>query len=177
MSALSTTFVRKRLFIHKIILVFMRKILLLITMVVCGLGLTSCSKDEDDYKQQCEEFLEKNAKREGVKVTSSGLQYEVLKEGDGKSPSVVDTVRCHYEGRLIDDTVFDSNYKGEPSKFALNQVIKGWTEGLQLMKEGSKYRFYIPYYLAYGTRGVGNIPPYAALIFDVELIEVIEKKN
>ena len=100
-------------------------------------------------------------------------QYEVLEEGNGKSPSATDIVRCHYEGRLIDGTVFDSSYKrGEPSEFALNQVIKGWTEGLQLMKEGSKYRFYIPYYLAYGTRGVGNIPPYAALIFDVELIEI-----
>lgn len=157
----------------------MKKILLLITMIVCGLGLTSCSKDEDDYEQQCKEFLDKNAKREGVKVTSSGLQYEVLEEGNGKSPSAVDNiVRCHYEGRLIDGTVFDSSYKrGEPSEFALNQVIKGWTEGLQLMKEGSKYRFYIPYYLAYGSRGIGNIPPYAALIFDVELIEVIDKKN
>ena len=173
MSALSTTFVHKRLFIHKIILVFMKKILLLITMIVCGLGLTSCSKDEDNYEQQCKEYLDKNAKREGVKVTSSGLQYEILEEGNGKSPSATDIVRCHYEGRLIDGTVFDSSYKrGEPSEFALNQVIKGWTEGLQLMKEGSKYRFYIPYHLAYGSRGVGNIPPYAALIFDVELIEV-----
>lgn len=176
MSALSTTFVHKRLFIHKIILVFMKKILLLITMIVCGLGLTSCSKDEDNYEQQCKEYLDKNAKREGVKVTSSGLQYEVLEDGNGKSPSATDIVRCHYEGRLINGTVFDSSYKrGEPSEFALNQVIKGWTEGLQLMKEGSKFRFYIPYYLAYGSRGVGNIHPYAALIFDVELIEVIEK--
>ena len=164
--------------IQKIIIVFMKKILLLITMIVCGLVLTSCSKDEDDYEQQCKEFLDKNAKREGVKVTSSGLQYEVLEEGNGKSPLATDIVRCHYEGRLIDGTVFDSSYKrGEPSEFALNQVIKGWTEGLQLMKEGSKYRFYIPYHLAYGSRGIGNIPPYAALIFDVELIEVIEKKN
>ena len=151
----------------------MKKILLLIAMVVGGLTLTSCSKDEDNYEQQCKEYLDKNAKREGVKVTSSGLQYEVLEEGEGKSPSATDVVKCHYEGRLIDGTVFDSSYKrGAPSEFALNQVIKGWTEGLQLMKEGSKYRFYIPYYLAYGSRGVGNIPPYAALIFDVELIEV-----
>lgn len=151
----------------------MKKFLLFITMILCGLGLTSCSKDEDDYEQQCQEFLDKNAKRAEVTVTSSGLQYEVQEEGNGKSPSATDIVRCHYEGRLIDGTVFDSSYKrGEPSEFALNQVIKGWTEGLQLMKEGSKYRFYIPYYLAYGTRGVGNIPPYAALIFDVELIEV-----
>ena len=159
----------------------MKKILLLITMIVCGLGLTSCSKDDDNdpivsYEENLkkgQEYLAENAKREGVTVTNSGLQYEVLQEGEGKSPSATDVVKCHYEGRLIDGTVFDSSYKrGEPSEFALNQVIKGWTEGLQLMKEGSKYRFYIPYYLAYGSRGVGNIPPYAALIFDVELIEV-----
>ena len=175
MSALSTTFVHKRLFIHKIILVFMKKILLLITMIVCGLGLTSCSKDEDDYEQQCKEYLDKNAKREGVKVTSSGLQYEVLEEGNGKSPSVTDIVRCHYEGRLIDGTVFDSSYKrGEPAVFGLNQVITGWTEGVQLMSEGAKYRFYIPYRLAYGESGAGEmIPPFATLIFDVELIEVL----
>ena len=174
MSALSTTFVHKRLFIHKIILVFMKKILLLITMIVCGLGLTSCSKDEDDYEQQCKEYLDKNAKREGVKVTSSGLQYEVLEEGNGKSPSVTDIVRCHYEGRLIDGTVFDSSYKrGEPSEFALNQVIKGWTEGLQLMPVGSKYKLYIPYELGYGERGAGqSIPPYATLIFTVELLDI-----
>ena len=149
-------------------------------MVVGGLTLTSCSKDEDNndtsyevYLKQGEDFLAENAKREGVIVTSSGLQYEVLQEGTGKSPLATDIVRCHYEGRLIDGTVFDSSYKrGEPSEFALNQVIKGWTEGLQLMKEGSKYRFYIPYYLAYGSRGVSIIPPYSALIFDVELIEV-----
>ena len=85
-------------------------------------------------------------------------------------------VKCNYEGRLIDGTVFDSSYKrGKPSEFALNQVIKGWTEGLQLMKEGSKYRFFIPYNLAYGSRGASIIPPYSALVFDVELIEVIEK--
>ena len=164
----------------------MKKILLLIAMVVGGLTLTSCSSDDDNeptvsYEENLkkgQEYLAENAKREGVTVTNSGLQYEVLKEGEGKSPSATDVVKCHYEGRLIDGMVFDSSYKrGAPSEFALNQVIKGWTEGLQLMKEGSKYRFFIPYNLAYGSRGASIIPPYSALVFDVELIEVIENKN
>ena len=157
-------------------------------MVVGGLSLTSCSSDDDNdtsvsYEENLkkgQEFLAENAKREVVITTSSGLQYEVLQvqqegegEGEKKNPSATDVVRCHYEGRLIDGTVFDSSYKrGEPAEFALNQVIPGWTEGLQLMKEGSKYRFYIPQDLAYGSRGVSIIPPYSALIFDVELIEV-----
>ena len=120
-------------------------------------------------------YLEQNAKREGVTQTKSGLQYEVLTEGTGKSPKATDTVRCHYEGRLLDGTVFDSSYKrGEPADFGLNQVIPGWTEGVQLMKEGSKFRFHIPYLLAYGERGAGaQIPPYSTLIFDVELIKVL----
>ena len=120
-------------------------------------------------------YLEENAKRDGVTQTKSGLQYEVLTEGTGKSPKATDTVRCHYEGRLLDGTVFDSSYKrGEPADFGLNQVIPGWTEGVQLMKEGAKYRFFIPYRLAYGEGGAGaSIPPFAALIFDVELIQVV----
>ena len=155
-------------------------------MVVGGLTLTSCSSDDDNeptvsYEENLkkgQEYLAENAKREGVTVTNSGLQYEVLEEGEGKSPSATDVVKCNYEGRLIDGTVFDSSYKhGGPLEFALHQVIKGWTEGLQLMKEGSKYRFFIPYNLAYGSRGASIIPPYSALVFDVELIEVIEKKN
>ena len=122
-----------------------------------------------------EKFLAENAKKEGVVVTASGLQYQVLQEGSGKQPKASDTVRCHYEGTLIDGTVFDSSYqRGEPATFGLNQVIAGWTEGLQLMKEGGKTRFFIPYNLGYGAQGAGgSIPPYAALIFDVELIEVL----
>ena len=122
-----------------------------------------------------EKFLAENAKRPEVTVTASGLQYEVLTEGTGKQPKAENTVRCHYEGRLIDGSVFDSSYRrGEPADFGLRQVIKGWTEGVQLMKEGSKFRFYIPYNLAYGEQGAGaDIPPYAALIFDVELIEIL----
>ena len=105
----------------------------------------------------------------------SGLQYTVLTEGTGAQPKATDQVKCHYEGRLIDETVFDSSYqRGEPAVFPLNGVIAGWTEGVQLMKEGAKYRFFIPYNLAYGERGAGNsIPPYAALVFDVELIKVM----
>ena len=126
-------------------------------------------------KAEGENFLAENAKKEGVVTLPSGLQYQVLKEGNGKSPKATDQVKCHYEGTLINGKVFDSSYRrNEPATFPLNGVIAGWTEGLQLMKEGAKYRFFIPFNLAYGTRGAGqDIPPYAALIFDVELIEVI----
>ena len=133
-------------------------------------------------KEQAEEniakgkaYLDENGKREGVITTKSGLQYEVLTEGTGKSPKATDKVRCHYEGRLTDGSVFDSSYqRGEPADFGLNQVIAGWTEGVQLMKEGAKYRFHIPYLLGYGERGAGaSIPPYATLVFDVELIKVL----
>lgn len=121
-----------------------------------------------------EDFLAENGKKDGVVTLPSGLQYQVLKEGDGKKPSATDQVVCHYEGTLIDGTVFDSSYqRNQPATFGLNQVIAGWTEGVQLMQEGAKYRFFIPYNLAYGERGAGaQIPPFAALVFDVELIEV-----
>ena len=121
-----------------------------------------------------EAFLAENGKKDGVVTLPSGLQYQVLKEGDGKKPSATDQVVCHYEGKLIDGTVFDSSYqRNQPATFGLNQVIAGWTEGVQLMQEGAKYRFFIPYNLAYGERGAGaQIPPFAALVFDVELIEV-----
>ena len=127
-----------------------------------------------NVKAEGEAFLADNAKKEGIVTLSSGLQYQVLQEGNGKSPKATDQVKCHYEGTLINGKVFDSSYRrGEPATFPLNGVIAGWTEGLQLMKEGAKYRFFIPFNLAYGTRGAGqDIPPYATLIFDVELIEV-----
>ena len=125
-------------------------------------------------KAEGENFLAENAKKPGVKTLPSGLQYQVLREGNGRKPTATDQVECHYEGTLINGQVFDSSYRrGETATFGLNQVIKGWTEGLQLMQEGAKYRFFIPYKLAYGEQGAGQaIPPYAALIFDVELIKV-----
>ena len=126
-------------------------------------------------KNAGEAFLAENAKKEGVNVLPSGLQYQVLTEGNGKKPSATDRVQCHYEGTLIDGTIFDSSIKrGEPAVFGVNQVIKGWVEALQLMQEGAKWRLYIPYDLAYGEHGAGEmIPPYSALIFDVELIKVL----
>lgn len=126
-------------------------------------------------KGEGEAFLNRNKLRPEVTTTPSGLQYEVVKEGTGRQPKASDTVRCHYEGTLIDGTVFDSSYRrGMPAEFGLRQVIAGWTEGVQLMKEGSIFKFYIPYNLAYGERGAGaDIPPYAALIFKVELINVL----
>ena len=127
------------------------------------------------HKEAGEKYLAENAKKDGVITLPSGLQYQVLKEGNGKKPTAKDSVKCHYEGFLIDGTVFDSSVqRGEPAVFGLQQVIAGWTEGLQLMQEGAKYRFFIPYRLAYGEGGAGaSIPPFAALVFDVELIEVM----
>ena len=120
-------------------------------------------------------FLAENAKKEGVQTLPSGLQYSVIKEGNGKKPSATDRVRCHYEGTLIDGTLFDSSIKrGEPAVFGVNQVIKGWVEALQLMSEGAKWKLYIPSDLAYGAQGAGEmIPPHSTLIFDVELIEIL----
>lgn len=127
-----------------------------------------------EQKAAGEKFLEENKKREGVKVTPSGLQYEVIEATIGQKPKATDTVKVHYEGTLIDGTVFDSSYKrGEPISFGLNQVIAGWTEGVQLMSVGSKYKLYIPYNLGYGAQGAGgSIPPYSALIFTVELLAI-----
>lgn len=121
-----------------------------------------------------EKFLADNATKEGVTVTASGLQYKVITPGTGRSPKATDTVEVHYEGTLINGTVFDSSYRRKESiEFPLNRVIAGWTEGVQLMKEGAKYRFFIPSKLAYGSRGAGrDIGPNEALIFDVELIKV-----
>lgn len=126
-------------------------------------------------KAEGERFLAENAKREGVFCTRSGLQYEVINEGNGARPTANDTVRCHYEGSLPDGTVFDSSYRrGQPAEFGLRQVIAGWTEGVQMMKVGAKYKFYIPYQLGYGEQGAGaSIPPYSALVFTVELLAIV----
>jgi len=124
-----------------------------------------------------EEFLKENGKRKGVITTKSGLQYEVLKEGNGKEhPKPSDRVKVHYRGTLLNGKEFDSSYKrGQPLTFGVTQVIKGWTEALQLMTPGAKYKLYIPYYLAYGERGAGkNIGPYETLIFEVELLDIVK---
>ena len=124
-------------------------------------------------KEDGEKFLAENALKEGVTTTESGLQYEVIKMGRGKKPAATDKVKVHYHGTLIDGTVFDSSVeRGEPTSFGLNQVIKGWTEGLQLMPVGSKFRFYIPQELGYGAQAAGSIPPYSTLIFEVELLSI-----
>ena len=126
-------------------------------------------------KKAGEEFLRINKEKAGVKTTSSGLQYEVITEGEGDKPKATDTVTVHYEGKLIDGRVFDSSIqRGQPASFGLNQVISGWTEGLQLMTKGSKYRFFIPSDLAYGSRQAGElIEPDSTLVFDVELLDIV----
>ena len=173
----------------------MKKFLFFAIAALLMTGFTSCKGNTTDtkaneevavdYGQQIKdnktigrEFLEENAKNDSVTVTQSGLQYMVLKEGTGAKPGPTDEVTVHYTGRLLDGTVFDSSEdRGEPATFPLNKVIPGWTEGLQLMSEGSKYRLFIPSDLAYGSKGAGDqILPNSTLIFDVELIKV-EKKN
>ena len=134
-------------------------------------------KQEEKIKEIGKKFLEENKKNENVKETASGLQYVVEKEGEGAQPTATDEVTVHYTGKLLDGRVFDSSVsRGEPATFPLNRVIPGWTEGVQLMKEGAKYIFFIPSDLAYGPQGVPNaIPPHSTLIFEVELIKVIKK--
>lgn len=132
-----------------------------------GLGATAASANEQKA------YLEENAVKDGVTVTDTGLQYEVVEAGEGKSPAATDIVEVHYKGTLIDGTQFDSSYdRGQPALFPLNRVIAGWTEGVQLMQEGAKYEFVIPSDLAYGAYGQGDIPGGATLIFEVELIRV-----
>ncbi|MCX6229935.1 MAG: FKBP-type peptidyl-prolyl cis-trans isomerase [Bacteroidetes bacterium] len=131
------------------------------------------AKKSEGAKKAGTEFLAKNKTADGVKVTASGLQYKVVKEGSGEHPKATDKVKVHYHGTLIDGTVFDSSVqRGEPISFGLNQVIPGWTEGVQLMTPGSKYIFYIPSNLAYGDREAGKIPPGSTLIFEVELFSI-----
>ncbi len=133
------------------------------------------AKMNAENMEKGKKFLEENGKKPGVVTLPSGLQYEVLKEGNGKKPKATDRVKCHYEGTLIDGTLFDSSIKrGEPAVFGVNQVIAGWVEALQLMSEGAKWRLFIPSELAYGANGAGEmIPPHSTLIFEVELIEVV----
>lgn len=133
-------------------------------------------KEMEKNQEEGEEFLRKNKSQEGVQVTASGLQYRILKQGDGSRPSAKDRVKVHYTGTLLDGTVFDSSVKrGEPMELTLSQVIKGWTEGVQLMTVGSKYRFWIPSNLAYGEKGAGGIiKPNSVLCFDIELIDIMK---
>jgi len=136
---------------------------------------TKRMKNAEENKKKGEEFLEQNKTEEGVKTTSSGLQYKILKNGDGKRPKATDTVKVHYTGKLIDGTEFDSSYKrNEPIQFKLDSVIKGWAEGLQLMSEGAKYQLVIPSDLGYGPMGNQAIPGNSVLIFEVELINIMK---
>ncbi len=126
-----------------------------------------------EFKNEQFTFLDENGQKDGVKVTESGLQYRVITEGEGKAPTATSDVTVHYEGKLTTGNVFDSSYsRGTPASFPLNRVIAGWTEGLQLMKEGSKFEFFIPHHIGYGENGSRSIPPFATLIFTVELISV-----
>lgn len=152
-----------------------RKYMQIFQNKVQSAGQQAVAKAAESNKAAGKEFMAENAKKDGVKVTSSGLQYRVITEGSGAKPSATSKVRVHYTGKLTDGTVFDSSVqRGEPIDFALNQVIAGWTEGVQLMTPGSKYEFVIPSDLAYGDRGAGNaIPPGATLVFEVELLAVL----
>ena len=133
------------------------------------------AKQAEKIAQAGKDFLTENLKKDDIKSTESGLQYEVLKQGNGAYPKATDRVQVHYTGQLIDGTVFDSSIeRGQPAEFPVNGVIRGWVEALQLMPEGSKWRLYIPQELAYGSQGAGaSIPPYSTLIFDVELLKVL----
>jgi FKBP-type peptidyl-prolyl cis-trans isomerase len=134
---------------------------------------TMIEKRGSESMQKGIDFLVENGKKTGIITTSSGMQYEVITEGNGTKPSASDVVKVHYEGRLIDGTVFDSSYERAPLEFPLDRVIAGWTEGLQLMSVGSKYKLYIPSELGYGAGGAGPIPPNSVLIFEVELLDII----
>jgi len=152
-----------------------KRIIATLTAFILGFAMFSMANATSPAENQAagEKFLAENAKKDGIITTASGLQYQVISEGTGASPSASDNVTVHYKGTTLDGKEFDSSYsRGAPATFPLNRVIAGWTEGLQLMKEGAKYRFYIPANLAYGERGAGrDIGPNSALIFEVELIK------
>ena len=173
----------------------MKKVLVIATAALSIMGVASCSGNSTSSEETTDmvtsadsieikdnltlgrEFLAENAKNDSVVQTESGLQYMVLKEGTGAKPGPTDIVTVHYTGKLLDGTVFDSSEGGEPATFPLDKVIPGWTEGLQLMSEGSEYRLFIPSELAYGSKGSGDkILPNATLIFDVKLIKVEKQK-
>jgi FKBP-type peptidyl-prolyl cis-trans isomerase FkpA len=145
-----------------------------VAMVQAAFEKVMAQKAEENRRNEIT-FLGKNAEKDTVRITESGLQYEVINEGTGAKPLSTDTVKVHYEGSLVDGAVFDSSFnRGEPAEFPLDRVIPGWSEGLQLMPVGSVYRFYIPSRIAYGEQGAGQvIPPYATLIFMVELLEIV----
>jgi FKBP-type peptidyl-prolyl cis-trans isomerase len=152
------------------------QIISMLTVILIGITMFSMANatTPEENKAAGVTFLATNGKKPNIVTTASGLQYEILTKGTGtKSPAATDTVKVHYQGTLLNGEEFDSSYKrGEPIKFPLNGVIAGWTEGLQLMKEGDKFRLYIPSNLAYGDRGMGPISPNSTLIFDVELIQI-----
>ena len=153
------------------------QVLTIVTVLLIGMAVISMANatTPEENKAAGTAFLADNAKKPNIKTTASGLQYEVLTQGKGTvSPTASDIVTVHYKGTTLDGAEFDSSYsRGEPASFPLNRVIAGWTEGVQLMKEGDKFRFYIPYDLAYGSEGAGGkIGPYSALIFEVELIKI-----
>lgn len=148
----------------------------LATLFACLFMTTACVKNEDtseENRQKGIEYLEENAKKEGVVVTPSGLQYEVLRQGTGKTPRATDKVKCYYRGRFVNGQMFDGTEEGSPATFPVNVLIPGWIEGLQLMNEGSVYRFTIPYELGYGPKDYRGIPAYSVLIFEIELLEVL----
>lgn len=153
----------------------MKRILLAALACIATLFSTTAAAHAQVGREKGEAFLAENGNKVGVKTLPSGLQYRVLKAGDGRQPTKADQVIVHYKGTLIDGREFDSSYKrGEPAKFGVTQVIKGWTEALQLMKEGSKWMLYIPWQLAYGEKGSGKlIGPHETLIFEVEMIAVM----
>jgi len=138
-------------------------------------AMAKLQKDSAEATTKGATYLAENAKKPGVKTTASGLQYEVITEGKGAKPAATDTVKVHYEGKLLDGTVFDSSIqRGEPVSFPLNRVIPGWTEGVQLMPVGSKYKLTLPANLAYGDQGTGPIPPNSVLVFEVELLDIVK---